>query len=236
MKLEDGVFTTMRLHEGRIEYLDMHLSRLKNHCVQLKIAPPPLDAPYFLDFCKKHNLMEGTWRFKVIVEVSGKLTIVYESYKKNLPEALRLTLYRTDPDLVDSHIKRLNNSSRGFLRQKAFEEGFDDCITEDQQGNLLEASFANIFYKNGNTVYTPDPNLPLLSGIMLGAVENAVKNLGFHFRKAFIRFDSIPLNSQVFICNSLILFHPVISLNNRIFSRDKEFEQNLYQHIFINHF
>jgi 4-amino-4-deoxychorismate lyase len=42
----DGLFTTLRVQEGQIEFWDLHVERLRNQSQQMKIECPLLDVEW----------------------------------------------------------------------------------------------------------------------------------------------------------------------------------------------
>src|SRR5262245_19276287 len=62
-----GVFTVMRLHDGRIESLQAHIQRLAVHAVQHGLNVPVISPEYFCELVRKNQALQGTYPLKALI-------------------------------------------------------------------------------------------------------------------------------------------------------------------------
>lgn len=228
----DGVFTTLRVCDGKVEFIELHLERLKQQCLQLNIIPPPIPLEWLGDLIKANQAIQGIWRLKIIVtggndpvlrlpkRKHGHLVMTLQPYSIQPLTPCRLCLYPEPIHRPVAALKTLSYLDRLCVYEYAQQKGFDDAIVRD--GHLLETAFSNLFWIVDNQFFAPDESLPYFKGIILNELK---KN--FTFQSA----ENIPKNSHVFICNSLIHFRPVIEIEGNTFSRQPQLEEIIYQKI-----
>ena len=234
----DGVFTTLRVTNGVTEHLDLHLKRLQENCRDLNIEFPTIDPTWVPELANRNEAHQGIWRLKIII-TGGDLPhldlaprpygylIMNLTHFQPPPIPYKLTLCPSPVLRPVSHIKSLSYLDRLWVVEEAKKKGFDDAITTTSEGFLLEAAFSNIFWRHKETLYTPDGRLPLLSGIALSVVKKGAKALGMRVQEVRATLEDIPPDSQVFICNSMVRFHSVERIQDKVFSRDVQWENQL---------
>ncbi len=235
----DGLFTTIKVAEGHPEFLCAHLARLTSHCETLQVAAPVIDPAMIDQLIDCNQAYTGTYRLKIIVtggdskrlhlpkRVPGHVIITLKEEKTNQRETLSLGIYPTPIGSPTAQLKTLAYLDRLWIKEQAIKEGYDDMITVDHQGHLLEASFSNLFWYADHAFFTPNFTLPLLTGITIKAIEKIAEEWQAPFRLVKAKMEAIPLQALVFMCNSMRGLCPVIQLANRYFKRNLAFELKL---------
>ncbi len=211
----DGVFTTLKVSDGTIECLSQHLQRLKEQCQQLGIEAPSIAPDTLVDLLRRNSALAGTWRMKIVVTGGGNshldlsdrpaetvlLTISPYTNPGDVP--LRVGVYPESIIRPVGRIKSLAYIDRLFVRDWAMQHGHDDAVTTLPDGTLLEGAFSNLFWILDDTLYTPDPKLPILSGIALSNVITAAEQL--NFKTSYIDSPCAGITDQchVYTCNVL---------------------------------
>ncbi len=208
----DGLFTTLRVHQGLLENAESHLQRITDQCKELNIIPPYIPLSVLEHLVVLNHAQVNTWRMKIIVtggnstalhlpqRDAGAVLITLDPYAPPInPYRLCMYPYPTHR----SHVKSLSYLHRLQIKQYALERGYDDAIATTAEGYLLECAFSNIFWKIEAKIYTPDPVLPLLSGIFLSTLTTI---------KVQMKLSEISKEAEFFICNSLIHSHPIESI------------------------
>lgn len=238
----DGVFTTLKVIEGRIQCLRRHLERLKSHCLTVGIDPPSISLDTLRELIEKNTAEKGVWRLKILItggkhpemelpeRRQGQLLITIRPYLENKTE-YRLTIYPEPILRPSARIKSLAYLDRLYLADYAKKNGYDDILTTDHKGVLLEASFSNICWRVGPDLFSPESSLPFLQGINLQLVMIAAKNLGMSIISSKMSLKDLPGNAQFYICNSLKGIKPVTEVNGKYFERDLDWELQLQQEL-----
>lgn len=240
LQFGDGIFTTIRVEEGRPEYLRLHLDRLKRHAQTLGITLPNFSPDAIEHLIDHNNAMKGTWRLKIVVtggdqpflslkSRDGHCFMVLQPYEAISHKNHRLCFFPYPLSRPTAKIKTLAYLDRLWVAQYALQNGYDDAVTLDCSGNILETSFSNLFWRIGDHLYIPDPNLPYLEGIMLYVVRRVAEKMGMEIN--FVQSTHIPEEAQVFLCNSLKHFCPVVQMAERSYALDPEWEAQLRSHL-----
>lgn len=231
----DGLFTTLRIAEGRPECLQLHLDRLQAQSQILKIRIPAIAEGQIAELVCLNNAERGIWRLKILVTggVStsldlpvreGAFMMVMNPY---LEDAFPSTLcmYPEPISRPLSHFKTLAYMDRLWVKEYALRNGFKDAIVTSHEGHLLECAFSNLFWRQNNRLFTPRIDQELFAGIALSVVLEAAQGMGLKVEQVLAQ--EIPLKAQVFQCNSLMGIHPVERIEAKTYPRDEEFENKL---------
>ncbi len=230
-----GVFTTIKVSQGRVQNLEAHLSRLKDHARALKIVPPIISFDLLGQLIQLNHAFEGDWKLKIIFTAGpSKLNkmdfLPHANFLMTLekyggpPHESRLTLFPHAITGPVAQLKSLSYLSRLCVADYASTNGFDDALVLSPEGWILESAYANIFWKMNSTLFTPDSILPYLKGITIKVVERAAQLLGLDWRQVKIFPSDIPQHAQIYLVNSMMGILPVVCCADRLFARDLGFE------------
>lgn len=238
----DGVFTTIKVANRQIEFFQSHCERFALHCNVMNIFPPRIDLTDVLKLIDLNDAYKGTWRLKIIATAKsrqGELTAMRDvgSYVMLLEPytpprefqngSCSLWAYPTPVESPLSCLKSLGCASRFFILDEAYRHGYDDALLTNSEGFITETAFANFFWRQGSDLFTPSPKLPLMSGIALMFVEMVAKTLHLNWHEVKMAPAEIPLEAQLFVCNSMIGIVPVSVCNGNTFMRDLFFENGM---------
>lgn len=227
----DGVFTTLRVSDGKPEFFNLHLARLEQQCLALKITPPLISFDDIENLILLNQATEGIWRLKIIITAQewsqsqrphSQLLLTVHPYHLAPFTPSRLCLY---PEAVHRPVARLKTLAyldRLYILDFAQQHHYDDALVVTSEGYLLETAFSNLFWVDDGQFYTPAPSLPYLQGIILNRLKATLS-----FKEATFCLHDIPPTAQVFTCNSLTHLRPVIQITDQCYSRDHAVEEFL---------
>lgn len=230
----EGIFTTIRVHDGKCELIHRHLQRLQHQAKELDFDWNFLDLEPIAELIERNQARTGIWRLKMIVTVGG------EEGKRKAGNVLAMLQPAQDltfvpctlclfPHPIESplaHIKSLSYLDHLYVREYAKKREFTDAITQMRNGVLLETGCSNLFWIDRGTCWIPDPQLPYLKGVFLQAILPHLA-LPTQFIKA--TRDQLLPSASVYICNALTHIRPVLSINDAFFPRNLEREEQLRQ-------
>lgn len=233
----DGVFTTLLIRNGVPIFINEHCERLYTQAKQLNLQILEISLQSIYELIIQNNAQRGEYRLKLCYIARGGffqktkssilLGILAPYSQVNHP--LRLLPYLCPIETPFSHYKTLAYSHRFFLLQWAIMHQFDDVITKDSRGHILETAFANIFWVKGKTVYYPAPELPVFPGITIEVIKKIISSWeGYAFEKSYKQIQDIDSSAQWFITNSLLGIRPVIQIGSVTLTRNCALEQRLY--------
>jgi len=229
----DGVFTTAKVVQGKIQLLSEHLERLTKNCDKLSIPLPDIDKI-------KRELKVAAQRFelcvaKVIITAgeggrgysrdgceTSTVIISFHAFPEHYLTWQQQGIYLgvaqfklgLNPFLVG--IKHLNRLEQVLIRQELDSREEDDLLVLNCSENIIEASAANIFWLKNNTWYTPNIVESGISGLMR---QHILKTLNNDKSKAIeiieAKITMVDNIEAMFICNSVMNIVPVSQFQGR---------------------
>jgi 4-amino-4-deoxychorismate lyase len=225
----EGMFTTVRVHKGNCELFKEHLKRLQRQAEDLNFYLPTLHFEWIQELILRNQALEGTWRLKIIMSIKqelgvrtiGNLLATLHPYQERTAESCSLCIFPFPYERPLAHVKSLSYLDQLYIRNYAFQQGYEDAITRNADGILLETSCSNLFWIEQEKCWIPDQQLPYLKGVFLQALCRHL-SLPIHFVRATI--DLLPSNANIYTCNALTHIRPVISIDHRSFQRNEQWE------------
>lgn len=232
----DGVFTTLIVKEGRVEFLDLHLERLKRHAAFINLSFESFSKKNLADLLIKSGADRGIWKCKIILipdkpylqssmRKTGRILVFIEPTELDIgPKSL--CLYPEEVAGPLSRVKTLSYLERHYLSHYAKERGFDEALV-CYKGFITEAAFANFFWIENDTLFYSPKTFPYLFGITLSQIIEAAKKIGILVSEKKISLKDLSTNSHCFLSNALKGFCSVSNIEAISFSRNKTFEDSL---------
>ena len=231
-----SVFEGERSYSGRIFKLHEHTERLLYSASELDF-----EIPYSIDEIKqasyltleKNNLVDAyirpiAWRGAETVGVSAQNTkihfaiAVWEWPSYFSPEdklkGIRLTVSnwkRPSPDTIPCKAKAAGLYMICTLsKHEAEAQGFTDSLMLDHEGNIAEATGANIFFKNkSGELHTPIPD-SFLDGITRREVIKIAKSKGIKVIERKIKPEEMKNFVGCFLTGTAAEVTPVSQIND----------------------
>lgn len=223
----EGVFSTIRVRNGKAEFLDRHLMRLANDSDTLGMTMPLFQTDWVDQLIEKNSAQTGVWRLKIIITSAGVLLMTLHKEELTPPTSCRLTLYPRPLSYPTSVIKSLAYIDRLWIKQYARQQKFYDAVTMHLDGCMLETAFCNIFWLHDKRLVLPNPVLPYLPGVALSVVKDIHQNQRVDVAYHKWEPDQIPMDASMFICNAMIGIVPVEEFAGRNFVHDDGVTQAL---------
>lgn len=235
----DGIFTTLKLQDGKLFFTQQHLERLQVHAREIGIVPPEIPQHWMSDLATSCKANKGNWRLKIIItggkaphrnlseRSHGHVVMMLEPFSyRSQKEAL--TLCTVKIDRPTGSYKSLSYLDRLWMKHHAELQGFDDSLALSAKGYVMETAFANIFWREGETIYTPDTtDLPLVKGIALTQLMHALKQKGLAVKEVKMTVQEIEPQAQVFSINCIQDIVPIKKISTQPFARNADFEHFL---------
>ncbi len=214
-----GIWESTRTFDGVPWLWDAHLDRLKHTATELGIAVQPERLPstaQVTEFAKSLTNMDAVIRLNVTAGVTGKPGIVWMTASA-LPAPFRSVTLQTVASPVPKDQpylvwKTFQYATRLRVGQSVRAAGFDTALLIDNEGNLLEASHANIFVRLPSGWVTPSLNGAFLPGTLRGHV---LKNAPLPMREEKVSVTKLSDCLEVFVTNSNAGIVPVTQIDSR---------------------
>lgn len=231
----DGLFETLCVRDGIIEFLDRHMQRLKAGCDRLQLAftdwsglatelrQCAVERP---DAVVKIILSRGAgargYRYTVEQGVTrlvstGPLPVFPRTFVSK-GVAVRLCDLRLSPQPRLAGIKHLNRLEQVLARAEWAEE-YPEGLLLDYNGQLIEGTMSNLFLVRAGRLYTPRLDNCGVAGVMRSVVLDLVGEQGIEREVGVLSPADLQDAEEVFLCNSLIGIWPVTAVAGQFTGR-----------------
>ena len=235
-KFGDGLFESMRMCNGKLQFAEQHADRLRAGMKALKMEGFALLDEYFLrqktaELLKK-NKFNGNVRFRLAIYRDGEGLYTPQSNKVGyLLEAVPLeqTQYELNQkgliiDVYDEITKPINKLANyktnnalvyvmAGLHQK--QHRLDEAIILNQYGFLCETTSSNVFVVYQKQIYTPALSEGCVAGVMRSVVLQLAKTHNFPLVEAQISPDILNEAEEVFVTNATSGIRWVMGYNKK---------------------
>ncbi|WP_456383724.1 aminotransferase class IV [Persephonella sp.] len=212
----EGVFETFRYNGG-------YPSRIKNHYRRMVegagvLGIPPVteeDFFYYIDEtvkqCKEKDLYvkaillsEGNLDYPLL-PYGSKLMVVVRPFRPFSKDRISLTVapFRVHSSNPLLRIKTTNFAEKVLAKRYARENGFDDAVFLNENGEVTETTSANIFWVKGKFLYTPSVDCGLLPGITREVVIKEARKEGFTVVEGRFYLEELKDADIIFVTNAL---------------------------------
>lgn len=214
----DGLFETFRIHNGRAFQLDAHLARLNCSADALGFK-----IPFTVDDIEDHidalvsecdmpeamariNLSRGVGQRGYSPRGINEPTYAFALHSapnvnpgRPIAWRMKTSSYRwnqNDPLLRHKTASRLTNV---LAKAEAEENAYDDAFFVNLDGNIVEATCANVFWLEGNQVLTPPLSAGALPGITREVILQIAKDLGYQTVETDLKLERMKLVDGAFM-------------------------------------
>lgn len=224
-----GLIETMRLTRHKIPLLHHHFERLEQGLMLLSAGSYP-GRELLTRLIAQCLASEGSPGEGIVRLQSGFLTtrqqtgfsVEYRPLTAWPPEGLTVGIAR-DIIMPQDSLSQLKTNSRlryVMALQQAKNEGWDEALMINQAGRISESTFANIFWIEDNTLYTP----PLSEGCVHGIMRNQIlrhHSLPYTAEEKSLEPDRLPGLEEVFLTNAVRGIIPLARIQDRRYATRK---------------
>ncbi|KMT21317.1 aminotransferase class IV [Clostridium cylindrosporum] len=209
-----------------VYFQDKTPQRLENHYRRLLRASRVLNVLYnydfekfkkgINDFIKESNEENGVLK-AILLNGELKFKIRKPSYTKegfNNGISLYVSSVKRDPKSIFTYFKTLNYGENVLEDIRSKKRGYDGCLFLNYNNQVCETSYANIFFRKDNVIYTPSLTCGILPGIMREDIIKFARDNGYEVKKTKLMLDDIKLMDEAFISNSVSAIYPIKRIDN----------------------
>ncbi|WP_039058089.1 aminodeoxychorismate lyase [Enterobacter sp. Bisph1] len=222
----DGCFTTARILDGQIQFLDLHLQRLRLACERLLIPFQDWETLAQEMAQLAHGKADGVVKAILSRGAGGRgygsagcesptrmlsVSPAPAHYARWREQGVTLALSEVrlgrNPRLAG--IKHLNRLEQVLIRAGLEETTADEALVLDSDGWLVECCAANLFWRKGDEVFTPRVDNAGVNGIMRQYCLRQLATSAFRVVEVNARPQALAQADEVMICNALMPVVPV---------------------------
>ena len=218
----DGLFESIRIVNGKACFLDAHWTRLVEGMKVLRIEQPKgLDERSLITFItrlvEECGLPNGRLRLTVFRDSPGYFRprsheggftlelkpVPSPNYILN-HQGLTVDLYpemRKAVNMLSVH-KTLNCQLYVMASLWSMERGLDDCLLQNDRGNIIESSSGNIFIVSNGVLYTPSLSDGCIGGVMRMQIINLAIANGIKVYECSLNPQNLLAADELFFTNA----------------------------------
>lgn len=230
----DGCFTTARVVDGKVRFIDDHLDRLSEGCQRLGFPAPARE----LLRAECGQLAAGNPRAVLKVIISrGAGGRGYAAAGLTPTRMLRLSPWPEHYDALSARgvvltlspvplarnpwlagIKHLNRLEQVLIRAQLEKTNADEALVLDTEGWLTECCAANLFWRKGGQVFTPQLDSAGVDGTMRRHILRLLSASRWEVHEVQARPQALFQADEAIICNALMPVLPVRQAQETEFS------------------
>lgn len=233
----DGVFRTMKMHNGLPVSWPFHYQKLVADCAAIGIVCPSAELLMgdLQKLFEKELFSEDAAQVAKIIITRGEgergyapPTITVPTrvvIKSDLPQYTQacyeqgVQLYICNIRLPEqpklAGIKHLNRLENVLARMEWREDCIFDGLLLDQMGNAIECTMSNLFARFGNELITPDLSQCGVSGITRQRILGLGGVLELKITIKPLMLDHLLQADEIIVCNSLFGAFQVTKINDK---------------------
>lgn len=228
----DGFFTTAKLTNGKIDFLDWHIERLDIAAKRLMFGNFDIDIVHqemqkaavigmngFIKVIisrKNNDMNAGGYRcvggFKILrIIYTGRIPKHYSQWLR-FGIKIKTSAIRLARNHFLAGIKHLNRLEQVMIANWIYKHNniIDEALVLDTAGNIVECCSANVFWRKKHQVFTPSVRDVGVNGIIRQLVLKLLPKLGYFGTEVIVSPKYLKNADEVFITNSLL---PIVSVN-----------------------
>jgi 4-amino-4-deoxychorismate lyase len=225
----DGLFETMRVHEGHVSLLEDHLARLRSGCHRL-CMPYPGDAAVAADIEALVGTSSGSAIIKLVLtrgdggrgyapstDATGRRIVSLHPLPDPGPASLVVGICRTrlGRSAALAGLKHLGRLEQVLAAGEAANAGWDEGLMLDEDALVIEATRHNVFYVRGGKVLTPPLAGYGVAGVMRRRILAALDACAMPGGEEPLHYHELDEVEELFLCNAVAGVRPVSRLDER---------------------
>ncbi len=212
-----GVFTTVRIYRKVPFALDRHWERLARHAERARIILPIEyeESRHALTELISANAVEGGraritllkgnaggWRTEQGPESELLIFTASEAKRPQADIALTLSPIRLYSTAPLAGVKRTSMLENLLALEEARGRGFSEAVMLNERGEITSATAANIFWIEGDEIFTPSPATGCVAGVTRGVVFEIAKRLKMHLIEGSFPLQRVMEAREVFLTST----------------------------------
>lgn len=229
LRYGDGLFETVAIRGGRLQYWEKHWARLRRGAERLALSVPPeleREARWLCDGEQegvlRMTLTRGTGGTGYARDESMAPTRVVQFWPPRARPAewartgvrTRLCRTRLSPSPLLAGIKHLNRLEQVMARAE-WDDEFAEGLMSDDRNELIEGTMTNVFLVRLGKLATPDLARCGVEGVMREVVLETARRMRVPTVVTRLTMNDLSMADEVFLTNSLVGIWPVREIDRR---------------------
>jgi branched-subunit amino acid aminotransferase/4-amino-4-deoxychorismate lyase len=216
-----AAFETLRVYDRRPFRLDAHLDRL--FASAASIALPPLERGEFEQLVELvlADVGEGDATLRLVWTAGSEggestglaLLSAVPGWIEEVRARVSLLGVRAVVPWLLPGVKSTSYAVNMAADAEAKRRGADDAIFIDADGVLLEGTVTNVWWRRGDTLYTPSLELGILAGVTRAVVLELAAGCGYGVEEGTYALADLLGADEAFTSSSIRELLPIVDLD-----------------------
>jgi branched-chain amino acid aminotransferase len=241
LRYGDGLFETMRMHEGKILNEDFHFERFFNGMKILEFDIPENFSRVFFQHAIKDlllmNCIDGNARIRLMVfRNNGNIDDTENNFPNYIIEAsvLESKIELNETGLITdifpsgkkscdiySNLKSNNYLLPVMAARYGKKNSLTDVILLNAFGRICESAIANVFIIKNNKIYTPPLSEGCVAGTMRRWMLEKLSLKKFEVVEKKLPVDSLLNADEFFLTNSIYPVRWVQKFQDKVYTNER---------------
>ena len=213
-----AAFETIRVYGGRPFLLDRHVERLEHSALQLGLPRPDGAAELAA------LLLDGRDAVLRLFRTSETLVAIVSELPPRLDElrARGIVLVSMDVGIGSELLAGVKATSYALnmaAKAEAERRGADDALFLGPGKVVLEATTANVWWRDGDVLSTPSAGAGVLPGVTRGLVAELARERGLRVREGRFTLGLLVRSDEAFLTSSIREIVPVAGIDGERLAR-----------------
>ncbi len=227
----DGIYEVMAVYDGQVFALEEHLARLARSQSEIRLASPHSDDEWRALILEAVARGQENPAYLYLQVTRGVASPRSHVYPENVEPTVLMTVMhapvlerqqikpqrvvtKSDFRWGRGDIKVISLIANGLLKNEAVAEGYDDAILI-RDGEVTEATAANVFIVSGGVIKTPPKSCYLLHGITRDYLLSLAEQAGLKTEECPITEAELLNADEVWVSSTGQEVWPVSEVNDR---------------------
>ena len=216
-----AAFETVRIRHGRPVFLDRHVDRLERSAISLRLPPPEGVIALAEQVVAAAATDEGALR---LFHTGRTLLATVAALPTGL-DALRarglalVTLRSAAVPTLLTGVKATSYAAAMAAVAYAESQGADDALFLGEGETVLELTTANIWWRDGDVLFTPAIATGVLSGVTRGALADLARTAGYRIQEGAFTLPALLRADEAFVSSAVREVVAVVAIDGREIAR-----------------
>jgi branched-subunit amino acid aminotransferase/4-amino-4-deoxychorismate lyase len=223
-----GVFTNLRVYEGKPFAFDRHWDRLIRHAEKACVAVPAQRdraEQALAELIRANSLQQGKARLMILKGDAGgwrtekgresEFLIFTSPEVQRAIEPLALTLspYRLLSSSPLAGVKQTAMLENLLAFEEARGRGFTEAVMLNERGEIVSATAGNIFWVEGDELLTPSLSTGCVAGVTRSFIQEIAARVNIYLVEGSYPLQRVLDATEVFVASGLREIAPVASFD-----------------------
>jgi branched-subunit amino acid aminotransferase/4-amino-4-deoxychorismate lyase len=226
-----AAFETLRVYAGVPFRLDAHLDRLESS--SRSIGLPPLDRSGLEEAAalvlpgrdSADTVLRLVWTggpggaSPLGLALLSDVPAWIDRVRGRGARAISLLGFRATAPWLLPGVKSTSYAVNMAAEAEAKRRGADEACFVDSEGIVLEGTVTNVWWRSGETLYTPSLDLGILAGVTRAALLELAPACGYRVEEGAYPLDDLLAAEEAFTSSSVRELMPLVEVDDRPIGR-----------------